>query len=242
MRRIDHTASERRSQTSGLLPLAVTWSFAGIGLLVVAFQTAVPVEVLLLDPVAVGGGQWYGGLITSLGILAWTVAVCACLATAFLARLGVRRRAAAAFQRAGLVFGFLLLDDLFLLHSGLIPSLTGIPKIGVVAIEGAVVSAWILSALPELRRTRWPVLAASFCAFGVSIAADVVLASEAGRSLLIEDGAKFLAVVALATWATLTSIDVTRSLFEEAARGREEPREATGVGHRSAESVKATAV
>ncbi len=204
-----------RGSRQALVPLFVSWTAASVLLLVVALQSRVPLDELFLDASQVGGQHWYAGLMTSLGVLMWTVAVCGCVVTSFVTKLGDRTKAAVAFRSAAFVFGLLLLDDLFLLHSNLFPSVTGLPKIAFLAAEAALAWLWLVPALPELRRTRWELLAAAAVGFAISLVVDFFFNGRGDLWLLAEDGTKFLGVVALATWSSMTAADVMRSVVTQ---------------------------
>ncbi len=212
---------ERRERQTGraLIPLAVSWSIAIVFLVGISLQTAVPIEQLFLDATAVNGQKWYAGSVTSLGILMWTVAVCGCLATAYVAHLGQRAKAANAFRGAAVVFGVLLLDDLFLLHSNLLPSITGLPKLAFLGMEMVLAAIWLVSAVPQLGRTRWELLVAASVGFAVSLFTDAFFDGRGAAWLMAEDGSKFLGIVALATWSGMTATDVVRSVVRPEPEG-----------------------
>ncbi len=215
---------ERRSSNDSLFrslrPLAIAWVAAAILWSVVLGQRAVPVNDLLLDSATAGLSPWYKGLVSSVGILLWAVSVCACAATAFVAYHGDRLGATRVFRGAALFFAFLLLDDLFLLHSNVIPKLVPISQHLIMGLEGGLGLLWLIPAWPGVRRTRWEILAAATLALGVSMAVDIFLdGPNAGiLQLVAEDGSKFLGGVALATWATVTAADVIRSVTRRASR------------------------
>lgn len=202
-----------------LWALVITWG-AGLGLLlVVGLQGAVPVRDLLVDPATARGSDWYAGFVTSLGVLAWSVAASGCAATAYAAALAGRPAAVRAFRGAAALFAVLLADDLFLLHSDLVPQLLGVPKVSVLAGLGALAGAWALPNALELARTRWELLGASVVAFATSLAVDIfVPGGESGLRLLIEDGAKFLGVLALAVWSVTCARDIIASIVTDPHR------------------------
>ncbi len=212
--------SDRRAKNDSLArslwPLALGWLAALVLWIVVLVQDAVPVDELVLDKASDRAVPWYAGLISSLGILLWAMTVCACAATAFVAYHGNRTAATKAFRGAAIFFGLLLLDDLFLLHSDVIPALIPVSKHAILLIEAGLGLIWLVPAWQEIRRTRWEMLASAGVGFGTSILVDVLL-EEAGSGtlvLVLEDGAKFLGGVALATWAVVTAADVIRSVTE----------------------------
>ena len=215
---IPATALERRAtrpareRLATLTLLLGVWAAGCCLLLVVILQRRVPVRDLLVDPATATGSAWYAGMVTSVGVLAWSVAACACAATAYTAALAARPRAVSAFRGAALLFGLLLLDDLFLLHSDLVPAALGLSKLTALATLASMAGLWVLTARGELRRTRWELLLASAGAFAASLGVDVAVAGpESGPRLLVEDGAKLLGVLALADWSVATARDVLRS-------------------------------
>jgi len=73
--------------------------------------------VLFRDPVAVAHGEAYFGLVSNLGILAWTAAAAICLFAGLQLRLGgTAPLHASFFLWSSAITTVLLLDDLFLLH------------------------------------------------------------------------------------------------------------------------------
>ena len=82
-----------REQARVAVPLVIAW---GVGLAVmatVAGQSKDRAGQLLMDPSFTLGTRWYTGLVSNLGILAWTVGAAAAFAGAWLCRLGGRSRA-----------------------------------------------------------------------------------------------------------------------------------------------------
>ena len=211
---VDERRTHRRAgqRASTLKRLIVAWLFGVGGLAVVAFQSSVPVESLLLDASTVGGGRWYGGLVTSLGVFGWTVAAVSLLGTAHASRLSGRTGAGDAFGSFGLIVLLLLFDDLFQLHSAVVPAVVGGPKSGLMAVEFVVVAAWTIRYRGEISRTRWEMLVAAAVGFGWSLGFDRFPLASDRWALIVEDGGKMLGVLALATWAVSTAMDLIGSL------------------------------
>lgn len=199
-----------------------------VGLIVTGTQSAVPVEDLVLDPSALRSDRWYAGMLTSLGVLGWSVVVCFCALTSFVAALDERRAAAGVFRWGAIYFAFLLFDDLFLLHSAVLPSMLGLSKSVILLLEAGLGGAWVLAGRRELGRTRWPILSAASVAFAGSLLVDAVAGAMSGQTLLLEDGLKMLGIAALATWAVLTSIDIIRSVVVWRGTGTSKPNDEDG--------------
>ncbi len=166
-----------------------------------------------MDATFLGGRAWYVGMVAALGILAWAVSVCGCVAASYVSKLGDRPRAASAFRAGAMLFTLLLLDDLFLFHSGLLPNTLGLPKLIVLGAYAGLGCAWLVSAQAEILRTRWELLLAASAAFAVSLGTEALwVAADTGIKVIVEDGAKFMGVLALASWSVSSAADLIRSV------------------------------
>lgn len=205
--------ASRQERLRSLRPLGVAW-IGGLAIIAaVALQDGSPVHELFMDATFLGGRAWYVGMVAALGVLAWTVSVCGCVAASFVSKLGGRHPAASAFRGGALLFGLLLLDDLFLFHSSLLPATLGIPKLIVLGAYAALGAAWVVSARSEILRTRWELLAAAAVAFGLSLSIEALWHSDdLGIKVVCEDGAKFMGVLALAAWSVSSATDLIRSV------------------------------
>lgn len=215
--------SERRSTHSlrrqaGLLtPLLVVWTIAAYAIAIAGFQTRVPRSVLFLDQGAVADVPWYAGMLSNVGYIVWTVAATAALGGGWVATQ-TRRPSAGRFLFAGSsATVVLLLDDMFRLHSDLLPNVLGVPKPLAMLIVVTPALAWLAIFNTEVARTRWLVLGSSLGMLFGSIIADQVLAAG-DTSLLVEDGAKFLGVLAWMLYFVLTSNDIAKSTIRDAMR------------------------
>ena len=72
-------------------------------------------------------------------------------------------------------------------------------------------AVWSLVWRREILRTRWELLSATAVGFGTSLLVDRFPLTDARLSLIAEDGAKALGVLALATWSVSTATDLIRS-------------------------------
>jgi hypothetical protein len=202
-----------RERVTTLLVLVAVWAAGCVVLAAVVLQRSVPAEDLLIDPTRLDGTAWYYGLVKSVGVLAWSVAVCGAVATAFVAGVAGRSAAVRAFRGGALVFAVLLATDLFGLHNAVFPGVLGVDKRAVVVGYGVLAGLWVVGSWSELRRTRWELLVATAVGLGLSALVDgLVEGPESGLRLLAEDGAKFLGVLALAAWSVMTARDVIRSV------------------------------
>ncbi len=201
-----------------LIPLAVIWMLGLTLLGGLVFQRQVPYDQLLLDPNSLNKVPWYTGLVSNLGILSWSVATTAGFFGAWIGHYGGRPNASQLLGRGAFLSTVLLLDDLFQLHVAVNPTF-GISKPVVYLCYLLVALWWLATQHREIRRTRMELLAAAGTAFATSILFDQVGGStdtiSDQTSLLVEDAAKFLGVLAWALYFVLTSSDIVRSIVTE---------------------------
>jgi hypothetical protein len=214
-RRFSPRGSDRRrtfswkSQLQILVPLFIVW-LGGFGVLgaVIAHGNF---GQLFLDPAYMNGGVWYNGLVSQLGMVAWSVAAISAAWSAWIAQVSGRAQAARFLFYGAVVGAILLADDLVDIHA-LLPWIIGIPKVLAQALVLLPLAVWTVRFWPDIVRTRYPVLLAAFAANGVSVMVDsLVHPGSADLALLFEDGPKFLGILAWATYFVLTTRDIARS-------------------------------
>jgi hypothetical protein len=195
-------------------PLIIVW--AGGFWILAAVALRGRVGELLLDPSYASGGAWYVGAVSQLGVLAWSVGTVAAAGGSWVLRRTNRLDAARFLARGAYVGAILLLDDLFGLHSGPLSDL-GLPKPVAMLVLGAPIAAWLMVHRADIWRTRWQVLACSFLGLGTSVLVDVALSpGRLDLALLYEDGPKFLASLAWATYFVITTKDIIDSAIDSA--------------------------
>ncbi len=199
------------------------WAVAAMVLVGLFEQRAVPREALLLDPNTYNRLPWYTGMVSSLGVLGWTVAATAAATGARLSLLA-DRLAAARFLRAGALLSILLLlDDLFQLHV-VVSQALGQPKLGFYLAYALLGTAWVVEHRDEALRTRWPMMVAAGVVLAGSATVDQILPrSEA--ALVVEDALKFLGILAWAQYFVMTTSDIAASIVAI--------RRSDGPGHRT---------
>ncbi|HEC09413.1 MAG TPA: hypothetical protein ENI86_07585 [Acidimicrobiales bacterium] len=205
-----------RRQFRLVVPLALSWAGTLVVLAAAGLQRSVPAAELFLDPSALAGAHWYAGLLSNLGILAWTTAVVSALWGGWVAGRTGRPGAARFLLDGALVTVLMLVDDLLRLHSGVLPSLFGVSKAVAMLMVVAPTVAWAVHFGSEVLRTRWLVLISSLSALAFSVVADRFINRGTATGILLEDGAKLLGVVAFALYFVLTSMDITRSALRAA--------------------------
>jgi len=218
--------ADRRSQTglwTGLAPLrslAPIWMASSLVLVVLVQQDTVPQDQLLLDPYSSYGLPWYTGLVSSLGVLGWTSATVVAACAGWLSRVVERRAASEMFFGGALLSTLLTLDDLFQLHIVVTKHL-GIPKVSFYGLYAVLGLAWAIHNLQELRRSPYPVLIAAGSAMVTSVFVDrfgSTIGLDATTSLVAEDVAKFLGILAWATFFVSTAKAVGRSILVSVAQ------------------------
>jgi hypothetical protein len=147
-------------------------------------------------------------------VFGWTVTTVSLNLAAYACRVSGRRNASRAMGSMALIVAVLLLDDLLQLHSAVVPQLVGGSKWTLILAEAFAVAVWVGRWNGEILRTRWELLVAASIGFATSLGLDRFPLSSARWSLVAEDGAKVLAVLALATWAVSTATDLIRSLAQ----------------------------
>jgi hypothetical protein len=182
-----------------LVPLGLPW---------LARAVSAPVSLLTRDPVAVADLPPWTGLLSTLGLCAWTGAA----AVALFAGAWVRERGGSTAIPAGWFFGagalsvVLLLDDAFLAHEILLPVFVGIPEKATYALYGVAALAWFVGGLRYLRGTPWPLLGGAGLGFAASVVIDVISGdNDPAFTVLLEDGAKWIGIAAWAAYLAATA-------------------------------------
>ena len=169
------------------------------------FQPFVDPRLLFLDPVAAASAadvccHAYYGMASTLGIMVWSACAGVCLLAALvLNSLGHGLRDIAFPLSAGLLTGWLALDDALLFHEAIAPHL-GIPQTAVLALYLALTGGYLAGARRGLSAGWLPMLGFALLALGASVGLDVVLHSTDSMVTALEDGAKLIGIVAWAVF------------------------------------------
>jgi len=142
-------------------PLLMVWTLGATVIAVAALQNQIPLTSLFLDPSAISNLPWYVGVLSNLGILAWTVASVSAVGGAWVAHQTGRHSAARFLGYGGAAAAVLLFDDLFRLHSSAFPKLLGVPKVVGVVMVTLPTLVWFVVFIAEIGRTRWLILVAA---------------------------------------------------------------------------------
>lgn len=207
------------------VPLGLTWAF-GAAVIAIASTSRNP-QRLFFDPSFSGNDpKWYVGIVSQLGILGWSIAALSATWSGWFARHVGRPGAARFLVRGAIVTAVLLLDDLFDFHA-VFGAVIGVPKPVLQLLVVAPAGLWMTRHSVDVLRTRWPLLFAAIAALASSIAVERLTGNSFGpRATLAEDGPKFLGILAWATYFSLTSLDIARSVLTQTHVPRLPPTEA----------------
>ncbi len=215
-----------REQLAALAPLLAVWAVGVAALALVLLRDSNGRAELFLDPTNVAGLPWYVGAYAEIGSVLWAIATAAAAFGWMLVGLAGRPEAVRYLRGGTAVCTLLLTDAVLQLHARVIPKLLGVPKLVVVAGYVAAVGIWVLRNRPEIRRTRWQILAAAGLALGASAGIDAVLHARDGFGILLEDAPKFLGILAMATYFSLTTRDIAASVVRRDAASSSDPEQA----------------
>lgn len=166
---------------------------------------------LFLDPLTVAevSGDCchvYYGLISNLGIMLWSATSAVCLFAAFaLFGTTATHEPTVSLATAGLLTGWLALDDVFLLHELVIPTLG--------FMQNAVLAFYVLLGICYVIASWRVILASNYILFVVagaflaaSMFVDIAFHSASSELVVIEDGAKFIGIWCWALFQVTTAL------------------------------------
>lgn len=157
-------------------------------------STGTPMADLTRDPNSVMGAPPWVGLLSNVGVLLWTGAATACLLGGLLLwdRAAPRRRIEFFWVTGGLT-SLMVLDDLFQLHEGLLPRLTGLPEMVFVCAYPMLILAYFAREGAQILASDWPLLLVAVVLLGASMSLDTILASS--RHVVLEDAGKLAGIL-----------------------------------------------
>ncbi|MFK5978222.1 MAG: hypothetical protein QM488_04985 [Rhizobiaceae bacterium] len=104
---------------------------------------------------------------------------------------------------AGLLTGWLALDDAFLLHETVLPSL-GVPQNAVLAVYVVLTLSYLMASWRVVLNSDFWLLLVGGSALVISLAVDTVFHSLNPMLVLLEDSAKFFGIVCWASFHITT--------------------------------------
>ena len=188
------------------------------------------------DPSALADEKLFFGMLSQSGGLCWAMAAGIALFAAAQVGLGLgadRRAAFLAF--VGAVTAMLGVDDVFLVHENVFPDITGLPEWSLFVVYVVVLGVGLLVFRDRVLADRSPFLPAALALFATSIVTDVFLEGDDPSSVhfLVEDGAKFLAIVSWLLFVihvATRSVQALRAPDAVTARAGDRPPRATDGG------------
>ncbi|NNC37993.1 MAG: hypothetical protein EX271_06465 [Acidimicrobiales bacterium] len=138
----------------------------------------------------------YYGFISNLGIFLWIATSAVCLFAALMMWINGKSGKYIKFALfAGLLSGWLGMDDAFLLHEVVFPKL-GVPQFAVLAVYVVLALAYVLSSWRVILASEFWILGLSAVAMAISLGVDQVLHSIETNAIVLEDSAKFFGIFA----------------------------------------------
>lgn len=170
-------------------------------LVVIANQLfAIPVASLVRDPTSLGAVAPWTGAFSNIGILFWCAAMTLAFASASLVyQKPSHNQFYTFFLASGLVTGYLMLDDLFVLHESFRDYL-GFPEKATYAIILLIVAGYLLGYRQAILKTDYFFLIAALLLLGASLGLDniqyTILSYLPNNAYyLLEDGLKLAGII-----------------------------------------------
>lgn len=156
----------------------------------------------------------YYGFVSTVGIMLWVATAAVCLFCAVVFALAHRARAVVIFAAtAGLLSGWLALDDAFLVHEIVLPELGIAQNLVLAAIVVSAVAYVVANHRIILNHDKWLLLLACG-ALAFSMGVDTLFQSLDPVLVYVEDGAKFFGIF---FWASFHVTTMARMLLQPCA-------------------------
>ena len=177
-----------------------------------SYQTKIPIGVFTRDPAVTVSSQIViplidpnhnplVGIISQVGILLWCISASLCIfCSIIISNQKYSSKNLADFLRfIGLFTSLLLLDDLFLLHESILPSLLKVPEEFTYCCYGLIFLWGLIRFKKFFIQSNYSILLLSLIFFICSIIADLlpIFSYFGGWQTLLEDGSKLLGI---ASW------------------------------------------
>lgn len=215
-----------RIRSPGWLLLLATMPACAL-VVAAAFQPWVPPSRLFRDALsvaerAVHAGEpccsWYMGLLSNLGILLWAATAAVCVFTSLVLYVGLKRTYPALFFLCGgALTGWLMLDDLFLMHEtwGAINKAWGAYDIYFFGTYALLLLIYLIVFRQFIFEIEPFLLILSLAMFVVAVSVDLSGKGESALHWLGEDGTKFMGI---SLWMTFFLRAAWLTIVRNAAR------------------------
>ena len=201
---VGHTVSPVRALIWIYLPTSL------ILLVVVVIQqvSGLPFPWFTKDPAAITGQFPLLGVLSTLGILGWTIgASVALFAAMLLPAPDPHRSLLLGFSGLTLLLGF---DDAFLIHEEIAPRFLRIPEEGLMAGYAGLALFLLFVHKDTIWATAWWLLGAAGIFLATSILIDFLFAYGATQTS-VEDTFKFIGIASWTGWMVLTSFQAVQA-------------------------------
>ncbi|HEX9852917.1 MAG TPA: hypothetical protein VGA68_07865 [Woeseiaceae bacterium] len=178
---------------------AVAFTVPALFLAAVLLQPWVEPKWMFLDPLTAAelSGDCchvYYGFVSNLGVMLWSATAAVCLLAAAVFAMQRRQGPLVWFAlSAGALTGWLALDDAFLLHELVLPSL-GVPQNAVLTAYLVLGGTYAIASWRMILASDYLVLVVGAAAMAVSIGVDTVFHSLLPALVSLEDSAKFFGI------------------------------------------------
>ena len=193
-----------------LLALSNAFALAFLALLTfVSINSQIPMGTLTRDPATLEGFHPLIGILSNLGILLWCGTAAVCLFGAVILHQNGSKNAGRFLAGSAFLTFFLLFDDFFLFHDVLSRQYFGIREKGVYVIIVTITIIYAAIFWRTILKTEYIVLGFALILLASSLGIDALLAGLTEKmgewSFLVEDGLKFLGIVAWCNYFIGTS-------------------------------------
>ncbi|MCE5257929.1 MAG: hypothetical protein LLG44_02590 [Chloroflexi bacterium] len=189
----------RRSASAILAVLAATALLLG-ALVWFHARTNVPYLQFTRDAAALRAAPWYTGILSQLGVMAWTAGAAAALTGACAVGKAPQAAAWRKYLLVGGVFSaWLALDDALMLHEVVIPHQLGIDERVVYALYIATALAFFALNWRKALAGEWPLLLTALVFLAVPVLADMLRLTADIEELLMA-GSKLAGILAWAAY------------------------------------------
>ncbi|MCF6320792.1 MAG: hypothetical protein L3J32_03380 [Rhizobiaceae bacterium] len=198
----------------------VTILLPGIFLAIILLQPWAEPKWMFLDTLTAAqlSGECcstYYGFVSTVGIMLWVATAAVCLFCAVILFANKQSQGLLLFAlTAGLLTGWLALDDAFLLHENVLPSL-GVPQNVVLGIYVVLTLAYIGTSWRVIVDNDYWLLVLGAGAFAASLAIDTILKSLDPILVELEDSAKFIGIFC---WASFHITTLAKTLINSDPR------------------------
>lgn len=186
-------------------------ALAALFLTIVVLQPWLDPRLLFMDPITAAQVadyccHAYYGSMSTLGVMLWAATAAVCFFAAIAYHLGSQPRETVRFAgAAGLLSGWLALDDALLLHEIVLPKI-GLPELLIVAIYVVLVGLYVATSWRVVLRNDFWLLIIGGVAFSLSLGIDSVLRSIDPLVVTMEDAFKFFGIVCWALFHIVAAL------------------------------------